>query len=261
MAFNLEPIAINIELNQKGLTGALKSVEKQSNRSVQKVDRDFSKLNKTLSRVAKALAGLFAVRVLKSFLEAGSALESVRISLEGLLGSAEAANAAFDTIEGLAVDVKQNINELSNAFVVLQTASLASAKNLEIVANVATVMNTSMVNVATALRTLETETLRNNFGFQQVSVAAGNFFAITQSGEKIVAESRAEFQRNILAFFEFSRIAGSARKAADTFGSGLSTIKTSLSLLSESLRRALGPALKELSRSFRESILSVIRFI
>lgn len=252
MVFQLEPIKVQVVFDSTGFNRALAQASQGSQRFTKTVESQFRALDRTLKGITAAVAGVFTIQAARNFLRAGEAIEKIQISLRGLLGSAEAADKAFRAIESLAVDLPQGINELTEAFVNLETAGLGTIRNLESVSDVATVMNRSVVDVSLALRSLETETLRNAFGFQEVSTKAGEFYAITREGTKVQAKSRQEFREGILLYLQTSKFAGAARQATGTFGSSLETIGNTLAKTSSLVRQTLAPALDVLSRKFKE---------
>lgn len=228
-----------------------------TSRKIKKIGTD----SRTASGGVRLLIGALAGFSIAGFLRAGEAIEDTKIALEGLLGSTKAAEAAFKSIDTLATDVKQGINELSGAFLILESAGIGSVKNLELAADVGTVFKRSTEDVALALRSLETETLRNAFGFDQVSTAAGNFSASLGGIVVAQADTRAGFRQAILDFVEQSRFAGAASKANEAFGTGLSTIGNQVNKLSAALRSALGPGLAVVAGEIKDVTTGLLELI
>jgi len=117
-----------LTLNTSPYQKSLRNARKQSRSTFSAIQRQSQALNSAFRRSAGLIGGFFAARTIKNLFSAGESLESVRLSLEGLLPSAEAADRAFRSIDALSVEVKQDINDLSKAFVVLETAGLGSIK-------------------------------------------------------------------------------------------------------------------------------------
>ncbi len=241
--------SIDIRIRAKGAAA--------TGRKIKKIGTESRKASSGVKLLIGALAGFSIV----GFLRAGEAIEDTKIALKGLLGSMEAANKAFNAIDVLATDVKQGINELSGAFVILTSANIGTIKNLALAADVATVFKRSTEDVARALFSLETETLRNAFGFDQVAKAGENYTAKLNGVLVAQGDSRNAFRQSILDYVETSRFAGAAAGANEAFGTGLSTIANQINKLSAAIREALGPGLATVALNIKEVTTELLELI
>lgn len=247
----LAPLKAEIVFDRSALQRGIRQATRDTQRGTKSINRDLNTVSKTARRVGLAIGAIFAGRTIKSFLEAGQSIETIQLSLRGLLGDSAKAERAFRGIQRLAVDVTQGIDDLARGFQQLATANLESIENLEGLANVATLMDRSVGDAAAALRSLETETLRNTLGLNNVSTAAGNFTATLRNGRIIQRETRREFQLALIEAFRLEKgYKGVARGGASLFGSGITTIRNSVRDLSARLRDALAPAVQAIARDF-----------
>lgn len=189
-------------------------------------EKSINSLRGKLNSVRNVLAGIVGAFTLKSvagsFVAAAKSAEDYRTSIRAVSNSIEEADAAFDRVRKWAAVNPVDTDEAVGAFVRLRTAAVANAEEaLNAIADVSTVMHADMRDVASAVVTTETESLRQ-YGI-----------LLDQTGKKAVLESngiRMEVDKNINAvragIIELMGRAfgGSMQDAKDTFSGTLDTM-------------------------------------
>ena len=208
---SLRVAQVYTEFDTKGLSSTEKSI---------------NSLRGKLNSVRNVLAGIVGAFTLKSvagsFVAAAKSAEDYRTSIRAVSNSIEEADAAFDRVRKWAAVNPVDTGEAVGAFVRLRTAAVANAEEaLNAIADVSTVMHADMRDVASAVVTTETESLRQ-YGI-----------LLDQTGKKAVLESngiRMEVDKNINAvragIIELMGRAfgGSMQDAKDTFSGTLDTM-------------------------------------
>ena len=189
-------------------------------------EESINSLRGKLNSVRNVLAGIVGAFTLKSvagsFVAAAKSAEDYRTSIRAVSNSIEEADAAFDRVRKWAAVNPVDTDEAVGAFVRLRTAAVANAEEaLNAIADVSTVMHADMRDVASAVVTTETESLRQ-YGI-----------LLDQTGKKAVLESngiRMVVDKNINAvragIIELMGRAfgGSMQDAKDTFSGTLDTM-------------------------------------
>lgn len=208
---SLRVAQVYTEFDTKGLTSTEKSI---------------NSLRGKLNSVRNVLAGIVGAFTLKSvagsFVAAAKSAEDYRTSIRAVSNSIEEADAAFDRVRKWAAVNPVDTDEAVGAFVRLRTAAVANAEEaLNAIADVSTVMHADMRDVASAVVTTETESLRQ-YGI-----------LLDQTGKKAVLESngiRMEVDKNINAIragiieLMGRAFGGSMQDAKDTFSGTLDTM-------------------------------------
>ena len=208
---SLRVAQVYTEFDTKGLSSTEKSI---------------NSLRGKLNSVRNVLAGIVGAFTLKSvagsFVAAAKSAEDYRTSIRAVSNSIEEADAAFDRVRKWAAVNPVDTDEAVGAFVRLRTAAVANAEEaLNAIADVSTVMHADMRDVASAVVTTETESLRQ-YGI-----------LLDQTGKKAVLESngiRMVVDKNINAvragIIELMGRAfgGSMQDAKDTFSGTLDTM-------------------------------------
>lgn len=208
---SLRVAQVYTEFDTKGLSSTEKSI---------------NSLKGKLNSVRNVLAGIVGAFTLKSvagsFVAAAKSAEDYRTSIRAVSKSIEEADAAFDRVRKWAAVNPVDTDEAVGAFVRLRTAAVANAEEaLNAIADVSTVMHADMRDVASAVVTTETESLRQ-YGI-----------LLDQTGKKAVLESngiRMEVDKNINAIragiieLMGRAFGGSMQEARDTFSGTLDTM-------------------------------------
>ena len=150
-------------------------------------------LKKKVSSLAKLATGLVGTMALKgvasSFVKAAKEAEDYRISIRAVSKTVADADATFKRVKDWAAVNPVDTSQAIGAFVRLKTAAVSNAEGaLKALADVSTVMHRDMRDVAGAVVTTETETLR----------ALG--IMLDKTGKKAVIESngvRVEVEKDI----------------------------------------------------------------
>ena len=176
--------------------------------------------------VKNVLAGLVAGYGLKSlassFLEAARRVEDYQTSLRAVIKDTTEADDTFNRIRKWAAINPINTDDAVAGFVRLKTAAIANSEEaLKVVADTATVMHRSVVDVASAVVTGEAEQLRQ-LGINLVRTGKE---AVIQSGQVKIAVSNdiESIRRGILEVMG-RQFAGAMKDAGDTFSGMMNTI-------------------------------------
>ena len=198
---------------------SIEDIKARANDTAKSLKSIFSSLRNTIA----SIFGAYMVRnIARSFLEAARSAEDYRTSIRAVSSSIEEADATFDRIRKWAAVNPIDTDEAVGAFVRLRTAAVENSEGaLNAIADLATVMHADMRDVASAVVTTETETLRN-YGIildrtgKQATIQMGN---VRKTVEKDLDSIRAA----IIEVIEES-IGGSMQKAANTYSGVLDTM-------------------------------------
>ena len=198
---------------------SIEDIKASANDTAKSLKGIFSSLRNTIA----SIFGAYMVRnIARSFLEAARSAEDYRTSIRAVSSSIEEADATFDRIRKWAAVNPIDTDEAVGAFVRLRTAAVENSEGaLNAIADLATVMHADMRDVASAVVTTETETLRN-YGIildrtgKQATIQMGN---VRKTVEKDLDSIRAA----IIEVIEES-IGGSMQKAANTYSGVIDTM-------------------------------------
>ena len=198
---------------------SIEDIKASANDTAKSLKSIFSSLRNTIA----SIFGAYMVRnIARSFLEAARSAEDYRTSIRAVSSSIEEADATFDRIRKWAAVNPIDTDEAVGAFVRLRTAAVENSEGaLNAIADLATVMHADMRDVASAVVTTETETLRN-YGIildrtgKQATIQMGN---VRKTVEKDLDSIRAA----IIEVIEES-IGGSMQKAANTYSGVIDTM-------------------------------------
>ena len=198
---------------------SIEDIKASANDTAKSLKSIFSSLRNTIA----SIFGAYMVRnIARSFLEAARSAEDYRTSIRAVSSSIEEADATFDRIRKWAAVNPIDTDEAVGAFVRLRTAAVENSEGaLNAIADLATVMHADMRDVASAVVTTETETLRN-YGIildrtgKQATIQMGN---VRKTVEKDLDSIRAA----IIEVIEES-IGGSMQKAANTYSGIIDTM-------------------------------------
>lgn len=198
---------------------SIEDIKASANSTAKSLKSTFSSLKTTLATI---FGGYMLKNIASSFLEAARSAEDYRTSIRAVSSSIEEADATFDRIRKWAAVNPVDTDEAVGAFVRLRTAAVENSEGaLNAIADLSTVMHADMRDVASAVVTTETETLRN-LGIildrtgKQATIQMGN---VRKTVEKDLDSIRA----GIISVIEES-IGGAMQKAADTYTGVIDTM-------------------------------------
>lgn len=198
---------------------SIEDIKASANSTAKSLKSIFSSLKTTLATI---FGGYMLKNIASSFLEAARSAEDYRTSIRAVSSSIEEADATFDRIRKWAAVNPVDTDEAVGAFVRLRTAAVENSEDaLNAIADLSTVMHADMRDVASAVVTTETETLRN-LGIildrtgKKATIQMGN---VRKTVEKDLDSIRA----GIISVIEES-IGGSMQKAADTYTGVIDTM-------------------------------------
>lgn len=207
---------------QSGTTVVKRSLEDIKATSRQ-MTSDITKNFKSLKNLFSTLLGGYALKqIAGSFISAAESAENYRTSIRAVSASILEADQTFDRIRKWAAVNPINTDEAVGAFVRLRTAAVDNAEDaLKAVADLSTVMQRDMREVAGAVVTTEVETLRN-LGIildrtgKQATIQFGNV-------RKTVEKDIASIRKGIIEVIQ-EAVGGSMQKAADNYRGVLDTM-------------------------------------
>lgn len=132
MAQTLANLVVELEANSAKLTSGLKKAEAATkssssriNRGLASIDRRMKSLDRTAAGVAARFLSLAAAGLaLRSLVKTASSFEQLRIQLETVTGSADAATEAFDRIKAFAISTPFEVENITEAFIRLKAVGL-----------------------------------------------------------------------------------------------------------------------------------------
>lgn len=203
----------------------LESLAKKTRSVGKKMEAAFTGLLKPIGLVGAALAGISTVMVGWS-LKAAASFEMLNTQLESVMATKEEANKAFEESMEFSVSTPFQAEDIVQTRVALEGVGIKGKEAVEAVANGAAALNKNILDVASAVKSLETEPLRN-LGIQLQK--AGNNFTFNYKSKmgidvEVNADSFEEAQQKVLTIFE-DKFGGSVDRAAATFEGKMSTLK------------------------------------
>ena len=191
-------------------------------RAMQSATKNVDKVKNAVFNLRNAFIGLGAGLVVKSFVDVGNQVESLRIRLKFLFGSAEEGSKAFDTMAKFASKVPFSLEQIqagAGSLAVVSKDADELAKMLEITGNVASVTG---LDFRTA-----SEQIQRSFS---AGIASADLFRERgvrdllgfKAGATVTAEETAEaFER---VFGKNGTMAGATKDLANTLQGTLSMI-------------------------------------
>lgn len=174
------------------------------------------KLNSIRNLLAGVVSGLALKSVAKSFIDSAKQAENYRTSIRSVSATIEEADKTFERVKNWAAVNPIDTDEAIGAFVRLKTAAVQNSEAaLKSIADLSTVMHADMRDVASAVVTTETETLRN-YGI-----------LLDKTGKKAILESngiRMEVNKDIASIR-----AGIIELMGKSFGGSMDKAKTTWS--------------------------------
>lgn len=163
---------------------------RQAQQALANLNNSLGKIASLASLAASALAGFASQQATKGILDTVKAYEGFRTQLTTYLGSQQRANAEIDRLAKLARTLPQDVNEVTEAFVIFTRLGLdTSSESLRAFANIATANSKSFTQFAEAVAdalTGEFERLKE-FG---IKVSRENDQFVARIGQQQVAVSR-----------------------------------------------------------------------
>ena len=207
-----------------------------------------------------AVAGAFAIRELIQY---GSAIlattiqfEKYRATLQTFLGSQQAANQAMARLEELATTLPQDIDDITNAFVILARTGLKGTnQEMQNVANIAAGSSRSISQFAEAVAdalTGEFERLKE-FGIK-VGKEGGQLIARIGEETVAVADNATELTKQLVALGA-TKFKGAADNLMNTLGGVMSQLSDSVTKTQKAIGEGMTPALMEVIKQLTEFII------
>lgn len=186
-----------------------------------------------LSSLKKMMATVFTVyaikKVAQSFLDTATEMENYRVRLRAVIKDQSEADGVFERMVNWAAEAPITTAEAIGAFVQMKAAAVANAEEATLaVANLASVMNRDMRDVAASMISGETEALRR----LGVIVQRNGKEAVVQSGQfrRVVKDDMAAIRAAIIEITQLNYPNALAMRA-DTFSGVTETILGQLELI------------------------------
>lgn len=213
---------------QNQLKASAKHIEtfaKKTHSIGKKIEAVFTGILKPVGLIGTTLAAA-SVAMIGWSLKAAGSYEMLQTQLEAVLPSAEAARDAFKETMEFSASTPFRADEIIQARVALEGVGIKGQDAVKAVAEGASALNRNIMDVAAAVRSLETEPLRN-LGIQLQK--AGNNFTFHYKSKmgidvEVNEDSFEKAQQAVLKIFE-DKFGGSIEKAAETFEGKLSTLQ------------------------------------
>lgn len=203
-----------------------------------RLQRDMGQLKRTVVGLGTALIGGMALsRLVSGVIDATSEFQRLKASLVTVTGSAEAADAAFETIEDFATNTPYQLTEVVDSFIKLKAMGLdPSMEALRSYGNTASAMGKSlnqMIEAVADAATGEFERLKE-FGIK--ASQQKNKVTFTFQGIKTTVGKNAQEITAYLEKLGNVQFAGGMDRQMDTLGGAISNLKDA----SDKALRSLG---------------------
>lgn len=219
-------VVLDVEIRPSGAVAGSRVII----RSLDDIGRSSQKMESTVGDSLRKLKGLmatvfsaYAIKNLSSgFLDAAVSVENYKISLNAVVKDIQKTEQIFKDLNEWAAINPIDTTDAIGAFVTLKTAAVDNAMEaVKAAADLATVMQASVGDVAKAIVTTETETLRN-FG---ILMDQSGKQAIIQSGNvKVAVEKDIDSVRKGIIEVIQKQFGGSMQTAGDSWRGSLATM-------------------------------------
>jgi len=197
------PFLRSLRQVERGL-GRLNRSAKRSERALDGINRAAGRISGALTLATTAFAGFVTSRGISGILDATQAMEGFRTQLTTYLGSQELANAELQRLSKLARTLPQDVNQLTEAFVIFNRFGLdTSNESMRAFSNIAAANSKSITQLGEAVAdalTGEFERLKE-FGIK-VSTENGKFTAKIGEDQVAVATSTKDLVEQLKALGE-----------------------------------------------------------
>lgn len=216
-----------------------------------KVRDAISGLGRVASSIGKiglagaGIAGTGLVALTAASIKAAASYETLELRLEAVTGSAQKAKRIFGELRTFAASTPLQLGDLTEARILLEGIGVTGQKALEKAASAAAALNKPIIEVASAVASIETEPLRR-MGIEVRRVGDEATFSFRDKfGRSIKAVSKGidETRRRLLDIFNV-KFGGFLEKASRTFGGLTSTLGDKLTEASASFGKAFLPYAK-----------------
>ena len=197
--------------------------------------------------IAGLLATAFAVKGGVGALRAAGEYETLKLRLEGVVGSAEKAKSIFSEIFNFSTVTPFDPRELVDADITLRSFGSGGVDALKSVGNAAAVAGRDMADIVAAVAGLESEPLRRLGITLKNSLGSGGkavFSFLDKSGKtvELVADTFADARKKLLETFDI-RFGGSLSGLSASLFGIVSTVKGNLGAAAAAFGNGLlGPA-------------------
>lgn len=173
-------------------------------------------LSKTINRLVGVAASIQGIRALgSSFISAAAQMEGYQTKLRAVIKNAMEADAVFKRVYDWAAENPINTDEAVGAFVTLKSAAVKNSEEaIHAIADISTVMQKDMRDVAQAIVSTEVEPLRN----MGILLERTGKQAVIQSGEMRLAVGNdiESIRQGLIKIMELN-FGGAMAQAAGTF--------------------------------------------
>lgn len=217
----------------KSAGNAFEDMAHRSNNSFNSMTQSADHFKSTLASLKKMIATVFtfyaAKKVAQSFLDTATEMENYRVRLRAVIKDQSEADGVFERMVNWAAEAPITTGEAIGAFVQMKAAAVSNAEEATLaVANLASVMNRDMRDVAASMISGETEALRR----LGVVVQRNGKEALVQSGQfkRVVKDNMSEIRAAIIEITQLN-YANALAMRANTFSGVTETIIGQLELI------------------------------
>lgn len=235
-------LVLDVVVNPSGAISGARTVQ----RSLGDIGRSAVGMERTMGgavgRLKGMLAGLVAAvglkNLAKGFLDAAVTVQNYQTSLQGVIKNAEETKRVFDDINKWAALNPVDTDDAIGAFVLLKSAAVKNTKEaVEAAADLATVMQVQISDVASAIVSMNTMQLRK----LGILIDQTGSKAIIQSGNvrKEVEKDTDKIRAGLVELIQ-ENFGGMMQYAGDTWSSVMKTMGGQWNFLQQSIMGAVG---------------------
>lgn len=200
-----------------------------------KVRDAISGLGRVASSIGKiglagaGIAGTGLVALTAASIKAAASYETLELRLEAVTGSAQKAKRIFGELRTFAASTPLQLGDLTEARILLEGIGVTGQKALEKAASAAAALNKPIIEVASAVASIETEPLRR-MGIEVRRVGDEATFSFRDKfgrSIKTVSKGIDETRRRLLDIFNV-KFGGFLGKASQSFNGLVSTLRDGL---------------------------------
>ena len=229
-----EEYSIRVSVDSTDATRAERNLSNLS-RETNRTERNLNSLSSTarassaaLSGLAGVLGGLSAAQFSKSIFEVNKEMQSLRVSLETVTGSAKNAQIAFDGIQQFASKTPYSVKEITEAFIKMKALGLSPTEAaLTSFGNTASAMGKSLKQMIEAVADASTGEMERLKEFGIKASKDGDNFKMTFKGVTTVVKDNSSEIIKYLEKIGNTDFAGGMERQGKTMAGTLSSLSDS----------------------------------
>lgn len=186
----------------------------QSSRTLNNVDTALQRVGKAARTVGIALAAIGGGNLLRNIVQTTARFEDLRTTLNSVTGSARAGGQAFNFIQSFATRTQFGVEDLTNAYIKLQSAGITPTERLLTTFTDTAAVTTDQLGSLEAITDLFSRTVSGGLGLEELNRLADRGVPIFRILEQQLGLTRLEVS-------EFGKTAEGAAQIRDALQRGL----------------------------------------